>query len=290
MLIPRLQDAKVLIWGVGLMGGSLALALKGKCREVLGLDIDDATLRLANEAGIVDRVSKTPEEFLPLSDVIILALPVGEILKKIPLISLCCNQPVLVMDLGSTKREIVEAFNKFPPNIEAVGGHPMCGKATFGLESADAALYIDAPFVLSPATNCSIDKANLAEEIVLASGAVPLFLDPEVHDRWAAGTSHLPFLVNIALALAVPEEFASLIGPGFSGATRLAQKPPSMMLDILRTNSDNILEMVEKFEMQLKILVELLEENDFLRLKQTLELAAEQRKKSLVALEKVKNK
>lgn len=290
MLLPKLPDAKVLIWGLGLMGGSMALALSGKCRELFGLDIDDKTLKMANDGGIVDRISKTPEEFLPDVDVIIMAMPVGEILSRISLIGQHCNQPVLVMDVGSTKKDIVEAYNAFPSNINAVGGHPMCGKPAFGLENADPELYQDTPFMLSPAMNCSKYGLSLAEEIVRALGAVPLLLDPEIHDRWVAGTSHLPYLINIALALTVPEEFASMIGPGFSGATRLAQKPTSMMLDILKTNNENILEMVRAFEVQLNVLAKLLKENDFEELDNILKRAAMQREQSLSALEDFKKR
>ncbi len=270
------------------MGGSMALGLKGHCLEVLGLDVDPEVAVQAKAQNVVARASIHPAESLPLADVIVLALPVGVILEMIPRLAELCTKPVVVLDLGSTKGEIVAAFAQLPAHIQAIGGHPMAGKSVLGLANAQADLYQHASFMLAPAAHCDEQAVQLATELVQTLGAVPLFLDPQEHDRWVGGTSHLPYILSSALAQTLPLEVAAMIGTGFISTSRLAQTPSSMMLDVLLTNRENILEMAENFKQEFQAFTEALEAGNREGLQQLLDEAARQRARLLQAAEEAK--
>lgn len=259
----ELQNARIAILGLGLMGGSLALALQGKCAALFGVDPDPAALSLAIEKGIVSRASADPTSVLPQAELVILAAPVRtiiEILNELPNLH---SGEAVVLDLGSTKTQIVEAMSCLPPRFDPIGGHPMCGKETFSLANADPRLFEGAPFALTPLPRTSEKARNLAEELVCTIGARPLWLDAETHDRWVAATSHLPHLLSVALTLATPHEAAPLIGPGFRSMARLARSSPAMRLDILATNRENILEVLGRFRTQLDLLETCLTNDDY---------------------------
>lgn len=246
-----LLSSRVAIVGLGLMGGSLALALRDHCAALLGVDPDPDTLALAHRRHFARQLSADPAEILPEADVIILAAPVNAILELIPrLPDLHPGSPV-VIDLGSTKAEICQALENLPERFEPIGGHPMCGKETSGLRNAAANLYQGAPFAFTPLARTTERAQAIAAQLARAVGAQSLWLDPATHDRWTAATSHLPYLASVALTLATPEDCAPMIGPGFRSATRLAGSSVTMMLDILTTNQANVLAALDRLRGQL---------------------------------------
>lgn len=252
----------VAIMGLGLIGGSLALGLRGRCKKLLAVDNDSLTIDLAREEKIVDQISDDPAEILPQAELVILATPVKTILESIRLLPELHPGSPVVLDLGSTKTQICTALDRLPARFDPIGGHPMCGKETSGLAQAEADLFTGAPFALSKLPRTSQDACKVAEELVKILGAYPLWLDPETHDRWTATSSHFPYLVSLALVLATPDEVAPMIGPGFRSATRLASSSPNMMLDILTTNRKNVLQAITQFQTILRSIEELLTESD----------------------------
>lgn len=252
----------VAIMGLGLIGGSLALGLRGRCKKLLAVDNDSLTIDLAREEKIVDQISDDPAEILPQAELVILATPVKTILESIRLLPELHPGSPVVLDLGSTKTQICTALDRLPARFDPIGGHPMCGKETSGLAQAEADLFTGAPFALSKLPRTSQDACKVAEELVKILGAYPLWLDPETHDRWTATSSHFPYLVSLALVLATPDEVAPMIGPGFRSATRLASSSPNMMLDILTTNRKNVLQAITQFQTILRSIEELLTEGD----------------------------
>lgn len=252
----------VAIMGLGLIGGSLALGLRGRCKKLLAVDNDSLTIDLAREGKIVDQISDDPAEILPQAELVILATPVKTILESIRLLPELHPGSPVVLDLGSTKTQICTALDRLPARFDPIGGHPMCGKETSGLAQAEADLFTGAPFALSKLPRTSQDACKVAEELVKILGAYPLWLDPETHDRWTATSSHFPYLVSLALVLATPDEVAPMIGPGFRSATRLASSSPNMMLDILTTNRKNVLQAITQFQTILRSIEELLTEGD----------------------------
>ena len=240
-------ERRICIVGLGLMGGSLALALQGYCQAVIGVDPDLETLELALKQKAIQVATPNISEAITQADLIILAAPVRANLKLLEEIPRFCPGPLSILDLSSTKSEIVEAMNRLPKGFSALGGHPMCGKETSGYLHAEAKLFWDATFVLTKTHNSSPELINLAGKIIAIIGAKPFWLDPATHDRWAAATSHLPYLISSALMISTPREETSLIGPGFLSTSRLAASDVVMMMDILLTNREQVLRALSQY-------------------------------------------
>jgi prephenate dehydrogenase len=271
---------RIAILGLGLMGGSLALALRHRCQRLSAVDRDPETLALARQQGLVDALSDHPEEILPQADAVILATPVKTILEFIPRMPSLIpdnDRQVIVLDLGSTKVQICRAFEELPARFDPLGGHPMCGKETSGLANAEAGLYQGAAFAFTALPRTTQRARAFAAQLARVVGARELWLDPATHDRWVAATSHLPYLASCALSSATPLEAAPLVGPGFRDAARLAESPAHVMLDILETNREHLLPAVKRLQRQLELLEGDLASGDFESLKTRLEKSATQR-------------
>jgi prephenate dehydrogenase len=265
-----LGQARVAIVGLGLMGGSLALGLRGKCAALYGIDPHPATLELARSQHIVDEVESDPARLLPQADVVILSAPVPAILNLLEQLPSYTSTPCIVMDLGSTKRLVVEGMARLPEQFDPIGGHPICGKEKLSLANAERTLYYAAPFLLTPLARTSSRALSAAHQIIEALGAKPKILDAVEHDRILASTSHLPFLVSSALALATSQDVASFIGPGFKSTSRLAGTPASMMLGVLKTNRENVMNMLQGMQSKLSEIESALSASDFSRLESLL--------------------
>lgn len=246
-----LAKLKIAIIGLGLMGGSLALGLKGKCAALFGCDPHRAALELALSQNIVDYADSDPANLLPQADLVILSAPVPAILTLLEQLPALTPNPCIVMDLGSTKKLIVESMSRLPERFDPIGGHPICGKEKLSLANAERTLYYAAPFLLTPLKRTSPRALSAANQIIEAVGAKAKTLDAAEHDRILASTSHLPFLLSSALALATPEDVAPFIGPGFKSTSRLAGTSSSMMLGVLQTNRENVLNTISELQGQL---------------------------------------
>jgi prephenate dehydrogenase len=266
----RLQDSRIAIVGLGLMGGSLALALKGGCAALYGIDSDQATVELALSKKVVDQADRDPATLLPQADLVILAIPVPVILEFLQKLPSLLQKPCIVLDLGSTKREILEAMADLPDAFDPVGGHPICGKENLGLENADAGLFQGAPFVLTALERTSKRARSAVAQIVSVVGAHLIEMPAEDHDRILASTSHLPFLLSSALALSTPREFLPLVGTGFKSTSRLAGTPSHMTMGILQSNRENILNAILAFRNALDQIESALQAENYPQLERTL--------------------
>lgn len=259
------------ISGLGLMGGSLGMALRGKCRQVVGVARRAEVREQAQRLGAVENATCDLGEAAACADIVVLATPVSHIIESIPVAAEAMQPGSLLMDMGSTKREIVSAMNRTPEGLLAVGGHPMCGKETGGLERADPTLFSGARFVLTPTSRTTVEALSLASELVEAVGARLLVLDAETHDSAVAMVSHLPYILSASLIRAEEEasrrdDVASLLAAsGFRDTTRLAASQIDMMLDILLTNQDAVEQALGLFEQQLASVRDLLNRPDALR-------------------------
>jgi prephenate dehydrogenase len=242
-----LSNSRIAIIGLGLMGGSLALALKGKCAAVYGIDSNQSTLELARREHIVDRVDNDPARLLPDANTVILAVPVPAIMALLEQLPSIMPNPCIVLDVGSTKKQITEAMSHLPERFSPIGGHPICGKEKLTLANADASLYQAAPFILTPLEGTSPRALAAAHQIIEAIGATAVILDAEEHDHALAFTSHLPFLLSSALVHATPDDATRFIGPGFRSVSRLAGTSSSVMLGVLQSNRENVIEAVTSF-------------------------------------------
>jgi prephenate dehydrogenase len=268
-----LSQSQIAIVGLGLMGGSLALGLRGKCAALYGVDTQPATLELARFQHIVDEVDSDPATLLPQADLVVLAAPVPSILNLIEQLPSYTPNPCIVMDLGSTKQLVVEAMSHLPERFDPIGGHPICGKEKLSLANAERTLYYGAPFLLTPLGRTSPRALSAAHQIIEVLGAKPKILEAAEHDRILASTSHLPFLVSSALALATSQEVGPFIGPGFKSTSRLAGTPASMMLGILQTNRENVVTMLHGMQSRLAEIETVLSVGDFSKLESLLDEA-----------------
>jgi len=261
-----LSTSRIAIIGLGLMGGSLALGLRGKCAVLYGIDPDPATRELALSQQIVDYADSDPAQLPPEVDMVILSAPVPSIIALIHQLPFTVSHPCIVMDMGSTKKLIVESMSRLPEYFDPIGGHPICGKEKLSLANAERTLYYAAPFLLTPLERTSARALSAAHQIIEAVGAKAKVLDAVEHDRILAATSHLPFLISSALALATPQDVTPFVGPGFKSTSRLAGTSSSMMLGVLQSNRENVLNALHELQKQLTEIEIALTEEDYARL------------------------
>ena len=269
----NLAESKIAIIGLGLMGGSLALGLRGKCASLYGIDPHLPTLELALSQHIVDYADSDPAKLLPEADLVILSAPVPAILTLLEKLPAYTPNPCIVMDLGSTKRLVVDAMSKLPERFDPIGGHPICGKEKLSLANAERTLYYAAPFLLTPLERTSSRALSAANQIIEALGAKGKVLDAIDHDRILASTSHLPFLISSALARTTPQDVAPFVGPGFKSTSRLAGTSSSMMLGVLQSNRENVLNALHGMQAELAQIESALSAGDFDKLESLLDEA-----------------
>lgn len=268
-----LRDARVAIVGLGLMGGSLAGALRGRCREVVGVARRAETIDAALAGGLIDRGTTELRVGVQGADAVVLATPVGVILRQLAEIGPLLPDGCLLMDLGSAKAPIVAEMARLPEHVDPLGGHPMCGKEVSGIEVAEPGLYRGATFVLTPLPRTSDAALALGRRLVEAVGGRPLVIDADRHDQLTAVVSHLPYLMAGALVGATEKTAAfdplvwRVVASGFRGCSRLAGSDVTMMLDILLANRDAVLRAVSDLQETLADLARVVEGGDETELK-----------------------
>jgi prephenate dehydrogenase len=245
----------VSIIGLGLIGGSLALAFKKahlKDIEIVGFDKSWEAGKKAKKLGAVDRVASDLPSTVQGAVMVILATPILAIRNALEEIAPHLREGCVVTDTGSTKAEVLRwAGELLPEHVNFVGGHPMAGKEKSGIEAAEAELFVDRPYCIVPTVTAGERAINTVVGLVQLVGARPVFIDAEEHDSYAAAVSHLPIMVSASLfslargSEAWPE-MANLAGSGFRDLTRLASGDPEMTHDISLTNRDGIVHWLDR--------------------------------------------
>jgi prephenate dehydrogenase len=235
---------KIGIVGLGLIGGSIALAARQLWPTSLVIAVDNKdVLETAMRLHAID-VAADDLIVLAEADLVILAAPVRQNLRLLDELDENVRHAAVVTDTGSTKRSMVEAARALPPRLTFVGGHPLGGAAVSGLDHARPELFKGRPWLLTPADDSSGEALDKLMAFVRALGASPRVLGVEAHDRLVAYLSHLPQLTASALMQIVGEEVGdeglSLAGRGLVDTTRLASSPPEIWKDIAATNADQI--------------------------------------------------
>jgi prephenate dehydrogenase len=249
--LPQHILVRVGIVGLGLMGGSLALALRKRRPqwELVGRDADPATQQKALEMGLVSA------EDVRSADLVVLAAPIPALPE---LLSGLAGYPGVVTDLASTKARVMGWAAA--AGVDLVGGHPMCGRELSGLAAADPALFENAPWILTR-------EDPLVAELVEAVGARPVFMEPDRHDRLVAGVSHAAFVLSTAYVLALASspdwsEMQAVAGSGFREMSRLAAGDPELYAAIVSTNREPVADAVRAAEASLARVRRHLEEGD----------------------------
>jgi len=251
--VKSLSECRVVVVGLGLMGGSLAGALRGRCRAVVGVTRRKGTIEQARRLELLDEGTIDVEIAVRSADIVVLATPVRTIVSQLRSIGPTLPAGCVVMDLGSTKAEILETMKDLPLGVEPLGAHPMCGKETSGVAEADPALYRGCTFILCPLERTSDAALTLGRELVEEAGATPLVLEGARQDRLVATLSHLPYLLACALVQTADATTSAdpaawtIVAGGYRDTSRVAGSDVQMMLDILSTNRDAVIRSAEAF-------------------------------------------
>lgn len=245
---------KVVVYGVGLIGGSFALALKAHeaVGEVVGLGRSTASLEVAQGLGVIDRVGELSD--VRDADLVLLAMPVGKMETAMQAIEPHMGAKTVVVDAGSTKQDVVAAAQRaFGKRLgQFVPCHPIAGAEKSGASAADARLYIDKRIIVTPLPENSPFAIAMAEAAWTVCGGDVLVMSPEQHDAMFAAVSHLPHL----LAFALVDEFANRpeagelfanAGSGFRDFTRIASSHPEMWRDISIANRSALIAELDKY-------------------------------------------
>ncbi|MBP5989070.1 MAG: prephenate dehydrogenase/arogenate dehydrogenase family protein [Piscinibacter sp.] len=242
--------------GCGLMGGSFALALKraGLVKRVIGYSKSPSTTERARQLGVIDQAAESALLAVSGSDIVLIAVPVSATESTFKAIRHLVEPGVLLMDVGSTKRDVVDAARRVlkerVPSF--VPAHPIAGKEVAGIAHADAALYSGRQVILTPLPQTTPELVQKATDCWAAIGAQVLRMTPENHDAAFAAVSHLPHLLAFSYFNSVANQpagrdFLSLAGPGFRDFTRIAASDPAVWRDILMSNREEILKQSQRF-------------------------------------------
>jgi prephenate dehydrogenase len=246
----------IVIVGVGLIGGSLGLAIKRNLRSVRVIGVDSsAVIRQAKRIGAIDEGTQTLSEAVPLADCIILAASVSTIISLIPRIARICRKATVVTDVGSVKSKIVRIGDKCFPNGNFIGGHPMAGSERSGIRAADATLFSGEQYLLCPTSWTKKESLRKIKKLLQSIGAHTEALQAKDHDRIVAAVSHLPQLSVVALMNVIAssaQKETRFRGSGLRDSTRIARSEFSVWKDIILENQRNIIPLMRRLAMKIE--------------------------------------
>jgi prephenate dehydrogenase len=270
----------VAIIGVGLIGGSIGLALRKRqlADRVVGVGRRQTSLRAARRVGAVTETTVDLPKGVSRADLVIACSPVGRIVEHVRQAAEHCPPETLLTDTGSTKRTIVEALDgRLPRGCRFLGGHPLAGSEKSGPAHADAELFEGRVALLTPTRSTRAEDYDLLEHLWSDLGSVVIQIPAEEHDRALAATSHLPHAVAACLAAALPESCFRFAGTGFLDTTRLAGGDPELWKQIFSLNRDNVVAALRRYEAQLAALRAAIEDRNETELERFLTLAKKNR-------------
>jgi prephenate dehydrogenase len=272
--------------GCGLMGGSFALALRraGLVKRIVGYSKSPSTTERARQMGVID--VEAPSALLAVSgaDIVLLAVPVSASEATFKAIRHLITPNTLLMDVGSTKRDVVDAARRVLRDQVGcfVPAHPITGKEVSGVEHADANLYSGKQVILTPIERTYTVQLQKAVDVWTALGCNVVKMSPQSHDAAYAAVSHLPHLIAFALINGISgqangKDYLSLAGPGFRDFSRIAASDPKMWRDILIANREELLDQSRIFQQTLQSLEKLISSGDGDALENLVEQASETR-------------
>lgn len=288
--MPELKSKKVIekvtVIGLGVIGGSIGLALKKRAPhlQVTGVDLTREIIEEALQRGVVDYGTTDLAEGVEGADLVVLASPMPTIADICRQIAPFLKVGAIVTDAGSTKVNIVQLMARIlPASVSFLGGHPMAGSEKTGLAGATELLFENAAYLLTPLADCSAETIDTVRQFVESLGAHVIILSPEEHDRKVAAVSHLPHVAACALTrtLGFLESkeggYYPLTAGGFRDTTRIAASDSVMWTDILLQNSQAILPLINDLQQRLEEFKETLVSRNPERLGQLLTEARESR-------------
>lgn len=268
-----LKDKSIAVIGLGLLGTSLAMALKGKCRELTGWSRQEKVLRYVLDNGIVDNAPESPSEAVCNADITVLCLPIPVICDFLRQHAGDFKSGAVVTDIGSVKGIIVRTGEEAltPSGVKFVGSHPMAGTEKTGAFAAFPGLYDHAEVFITPTENTDESALSSVYALWSAVGTAIRVITPDYHDRLVAHTSHISHLLALGITLSVLNEDDPQLrrdrfsgcATGFRDTSRIASSSPSMWREIIEANQQPVLEAIAEFERYFNEIKELIKSGRF---------------------------
>ncbi len=261
---------KITIIGLGLVGGSIGLALKAAKLpnlQVVGHDLEAEAMKEAQRRGAVDSTERHLEGAVQDARLIIIATPPLAVRPILEDLAELAPDGCIITDVASTKGEVMRwAKQILPDRVSFVGGHPMAGKEESGVAAADAGLFRGKAYAVIPATSATEGAVKSVLGLVSVLGAEPIFIDADEHDQYVAAISHMPIVLSTALFTLVRNsqgwnEIAPLASSGFKDLTRLASGDPYMNHDICATNPEGVIHWLDRMILELRRYRDLIMDN-----------------------------
>ena len=262
---------RICIIGVGLIGGSLARALRtsGACKEIVGTSRHSANLEKAKQLDVIDRFETELPVAVKNADVVIVSVPVGSVDAVFKSLAECVSDNTVISDVGSTKRSVLRSAEKYlgPFSKNFVPAHPIAGTEESGVEASTAALFQGRRVILTPTDSTNDSAISVVQAMWQETGADVVVMDVDQHDEVLAATSHLPHLLAYSLVDTLSQldkkcEIFKYAAGGFRDFTRIASSDPTMWHDICLSNSNAILTVLQTFSSDLKKLEQAIKDNN----------------------------
>ncbi|UCH81082.1 MAG: prephenate dehydrogenase/arogenate dehydrogenase family protein [Nitrospiraceae bacterium] len=276
--------SKIAIIGLGLIGGSLALAIKqtGFTGHITGIGRREENLIKAREFGMIDNYTTVHEEGVHDADLVVLASCTGHFTDIMNSIKTGLKTGSIVTDVGSVKARIVQTLDDMmPQGVSFVGAHPIAGKECSGIDCASADLFRDSKCIITPSAKTVDHAIDNVIELWESVGSVVLHMNPEEHDRIFAAVSHMPHVVAYAVVNTIMDVNPNILhfgGTGLKDMTRIALSPAELWRDICSSNKDEVLNVLKKFSSHITALIAMFENSDWPGLEQEFIKAQEARK------------
>lgn len=276
---------KIGIVGLGLIGGSLAIDLRSQGHQIIGISRQERTCKIALEKGIVDRAGK---EYSLLADVeiVVVCTPISAIASTIKQVVSHINPDTIITDVGSVKYPIVEACSLLWANF--IGGHPMAGTASSGIDAAIPNLFTGAAYVFTPTVTSKLENVAKLKQIALDLNAIPHVCDAQIHDRAVSWISHLPVMVSASLIKACLQEKPDtlqlaqiLASSGFRDTSRVGGGNPELGVMMAKYNRQELLRSLYNYRDNLDQIIDAIEDKKWQELTDILNVNAEARTKFL---------
>lgn len=282
-----MQFNKITIVGLGLIGGSLASALKesNQVGIVVGIDTDEDSIKYALDNGVVDEDASEINEVIFDSDIIVISTYVGIIEDTAKSVFEIATDKTIITDVGSVKSSVVSGIeNDLPENLQFVGGHPIAGTENSGIKSADSTLFKHRRCILTPTEKTDLNAKNKVRSMWELVGSQVYEMDPETHDHIFGIVSHLPHVVAYSLMNTVlnaqdSEQLLDFAGGGLKDYTRVAASSPEMWAEIFKANKFQLLKAISEFKTSIEDIEDSIKKDDFESLKKLLEKAASVKRK-----------
>jgi prephenate dehydrogenase len=276
---------KIGVIGLGIIGGSLVKAVKrkGLCETVVAYDQNENTMELALKEGTIHKAAQGIDETFKGCEMVFICVPVKSIPEIVKQLDKIVESDCILTDVGSTKGNVMETVKKLKLSCPFIGGHPMAGSEESGYRASRHTLFENAYYVLTPLEGTDEVYINKLSEFLKLLGALPVIIDPHVHDYATAAISHVPHVIASALVNTIKGLDGSdrlmhtLAAGGFRDITRIASSEPAVWESICLTNKDNIIRVLGEFAKNINSFVEALNSNDDRKLRQLFKDAKEYR-------------